>query len=72
MNDLGASLHGDGTDHSPGAEVVNEIEAAGGEAIVNGDDVSDWDAAGRLVEQAIETSVVSTPSCATPASCATA
>ena len=36
-------------------EVVAEIDAAGGEAVVNGDDVSDWDGAGRLVEQAIDT-----------------
>ncbi|MDQ1430506.1 MAG: hypothetical protein QOF40_1108 [Actinomycetota bacterium] len=54
VNDLGASLQGDTTDESPGAEVVNEIRAAGGEAIVNGDDVSDWDGAGRLVAQAID------------------
>src|SRR3954453_5517918 len=54
VNDLGASLTGDPTDESPGAEVVNEIRAAGGEAVVNGDDVSDWDGAGRLVAQALE------------------
>ena len=55
VNDLGASLTGDATDESPGQEVVNEIVAAGGEAVVNGDDVSDWDGAGRLVAQAIDT-----------------
>ena len=55
VNDLGASLQGDATDESPGAEVVNEITAAGGEAVVNGDDVSDWDGAGRLIQQAIDT-----------------
>src|SRR3954454_21333310 len=55
VNDLGATLTGEGTDESPAAEVVHEIEAAGGEAIVNGDDVSDWDAAGSLVQQAIDT-----------------
>ena len=71
VNDLGASLQGDATDESPGAEVVDEIRAAGGEAVVNGDDVSDWDGAGRLVEQAIASSVVSTPSSATRASSAT-
>jgi NAD(P)-dependent dehydrogenase (short-subunit alcohol dehydrogenase family) len=54
VNDLGASLEGDATDESPGQEVVNEIVAAGGEAIVNGDDVSDWDGAGRMVAQAID------------------
>jgi NAD(P)-dependent dehydrogenase (short-subunit alcohol dehydrogenase family) len=55
VNDLGASLEGDATDESPGQEVVNEIVAAGGEAVVNGDDVSDWDGAGRMVAQAIDT-----------------
>ena len=55
VNDLGASLTGDATDESPGQEVVYEIVAAGGEAVVNGDDVSDWDGAGRLVAQAIDT-----------------
>ena len=55
VNDLGASLTGDPTDESPGQDVVNEILATGGEAVVNGDDVSDWDGAGRLVAQAIDT-----------------
>ena len=54
VNDRGASLQGDVPDESPGAEVVKEIRAGGGEAIVNGDDVSDWDGAGRLVAQAID------------------
>jgi NAD(P)-dependent dehydrogenase (short-subunit alcohol dehydrogenase family) len=55
VNDLGASLTGDATDESPGQEVVDEIVAAGGEAVVNGDDVSDWDGAGRMVAQAVDT-----------------
>jgi NAD(P)-dependent dehydrogenase (short-subunit alcohol dehydrogenase family) len=55
VNDLGASLSGDATGESPGEEVVAEIVAAGGEAVVNGDDVSDWDGAGRMVAQAIDT-----------------
>ena len=54
VNDLGASLTGDATADSPGEEVVAEIVAAGGEAVVNGDDVSDWDGAGRMVAQAID------------------
>jgi NAD(P)-dependent dehydrogenase (short-subunit alcohol dehydrogenase family) len=53
VNDLGASLQGESTDESPAAEVVREIRDAGGEAIVNGDDVSDWDGAGHLVAQAV-------------------
>ena len=53
VNDLGATLDGHGTDLSPASQVVEDIRAAGGEAIVNGDDVSDWDGAGRMVAQAI-------------------
>lgn len=55
VNDLGATLGGDGIDLSPAQEVVAEIDAAGGRAVVNGDDVSDWDGAGRLIQQAIDT-----------------
>jgi NAD(P)-dependent dehydrogenase (short-subunit alcohol dehydrogenase family) len=55
VNDLGAELDGSGTDLSPAQEVVNEITAVGGEAIENGDDVSDWDGASRLVRTAIDT-----------------
>lgn len=55
VNDLGASLQGEGIDMSPAQEVVNEIVANGGEAIVNGDDISDWDGAGSLVQSAIDT-----------------
>jgi NAD(P)-dependent dehydrogenase (short-subunit alcohol dehydrogenase family) len=54
VNDLGASLAGEGTDLSPAAEVVQEIEGAGGEAMVNGDDVSDWDGAGRMVAATVD------------------
>ena len=55
VNDLGASLAGVGQDPGPAEEVVREIEAMGAEAAVNGDDVSDWDAAGAMVRQAIDT-----------------
>lgn len=54
VNDVGASLGGEGHDNSPAAEVVEEIMAAGGQAILNADDVSDWDGAGQMVRQAIE------------------
>src|SRR5262245_13895120 len=52
VNDIGASVTGEGTDSSPAREVVAAIEAAGGQAIVNGEDVSSWEGAGRLVEAA--------------------
>ncbi len=55
VNDLGAESDGSGKDIGPAAEVVAEIEAMGGEAVVNGDDVSDWEGAQRMVNQAIET-----------------
>jgi NAD(P)-dependent dehydrogenase (short-subunit alcohol dehydrogenase family) len=54
VNDLGATLDGQGTDMSPAAEVVQVIEAMGGRAIVNGDDIADWDGAASLVQQAVD------------------
>lgn len=53
VNDIGTSLGGEGRDTSAADEVVAEIIAAGGKAIANYDDVTDWDAAGRIVEAAI-------------------
>ena len=38
----------------PRRRVVDEIRAAGGEAVANGEDVSDWDSAGRIIATAIE------------------
>lgn len=54
VNDIGASLGGEGTDTSPAQQVVDEICAAGGEAIANGEDVAEWDSAGRLVAAAVD------------------
>ena len=55
VNDLGGSVDGTGNDVSPAQQVVDEILATGGEAAVNGDDVSTWDGAQSLVRQAIDT-----------------
>ncbi|HZN13548.1 MAG TPA: SDR family oxidoreductase [Acidimicrobiales bacterium] len=56
VNDLGAERDGTGAASAgPAQEVVDEIKAMGGDAIVNGDDVSDFDAAGRMVQSAIDT-----------------
>ncbi len=55
VNDLGAEVDGAGASTGPAAEVVEEIRGFGGEAVVNGDDISDWDGAGRLVNTAIDT-----------------
>jgi NAD(P)-dependent dehydrogenase (short-subunit alcohol dehydrogenase family) len=54
VNDLGVATDGTGVDTTPAEEVVAEITADGGEALANGDDVSDWDGAGRLVAAAVE------------------
>ena len=55
VNDIGAELDGAAGDISVAQQVVNEIKAAGGEACVNGDDVSSWDGAKRMIDQAVET-----------------
>jgi NAD(P)-dependent dehydrogenase (short-subunit alcohol dehydrogenase family) len=54
VNDLGGSVSGDGTDPGAAELVVAEILAMGGDAIANGDDVSDWDGAKRLIDTALE------------------
>ena len=55
VNDLGGSVTGEGQDLTPAQEVVNIIEQAGGEAVVNGDSVADFQAAKRMVQQAVDT-----------------
>ncbi len=55
VNDLGGSIDGSGQESGPAHDVVAEIEAMGGEAVANGDDVSDFDGAKGLVDQAIST-----------------
>jgi len=55
VNDLGAGHDGAGADTGPAAQVVGEIRAMGGEAAVNTDSVSDWQAAARMVRQAVDT-----------------
>lgn len=54
VNDLGATADGHGSSNSPAQQVVDEIQALGGEAIANGADVADWEACGALVQQAID------------------
>jgi NAD(P)-dependent dehydrogenase (short-subunit alcohol dehydrogenase family) len=55
VNDLGAGVDGKGADVSPAQQVVDEIKAGGGDAIVNGDDVSSFDGAKNMVDTAIKT-----------------
>ena len=55
VNDLGVARDGTGADHGPAQLVVDEIIAAGGDAIANTDDIADWDGARRLVHTAVDT-----------------
>lgn len=55
VNDLGGDSHGEGADATPAQQVVAEIQAMGGEAVVNGDNVADWAGAERMVRQAVDT-----------------
>ena len=54
VNDIGGEVDGSGRSTGPAQDVVDEIIAAGGEAVVNGDDISTWDGSERLVQQAID------------------
>ena len=53
VNDLGASMDGSGADASPARTVVDEIRSSGGDAVVNGENVADFDGAKRMIEQAL-------------------
>ena len=54
VNDLGGANDGTGADVTPAQEVAAQIRAMGGEAVVNGDNVADWQGAQRLINCAIE------------------
>ena len=54
VNDIGAALDGSGGEQTPAQEVVDEIEAAGGEAIASYDSVSDWNSAEKIIQCALD------------------
>jgi NAD(P)-dependent dehydrogenase (short-subunit alcohol dehydrogenase family) len=54
VNDLGVELDGSSARSGPAEDVVAEIEAMGGAAVANGDDIADWNGAERLVRTAID------------------
>jgi NAD(P)-dependent dehydrogenase (short-subunit alcohol dehydrogenase family) len=54
VNDIGASVSGEGRDAAPAQQVVDAIKAAGGEAVASTDSVADWDSAGRIVQCALD------------------
>ena len=55
VNDLGGARTGEGSDVGPAQQVVDEIVAAGGQAVANTNDCSSWSGAEEMVNQAIET-----------------
>ena len=55
VNDLGGAADGTGDDRTPAQQVVEEIQAMGGEAVANADNVADWEGGQRLVNTAVET-----------------
>jgi NAD(P)-dependent dehydrogenase (short-subunit alcohol dehydrogenase family) len=54
VNDLGATLDGAPSGEQPGDEVVAAIRAAGGEAIVDGGSVADWNQAHKMVTAGVD------------------
>ena len=73
VNDIGTSTAGEGSDAGPAQQVVDEIRAAGGEAVASTDSVADC--AGRQPHRHVRARHISAASTAwstTPASCATA
>ena len=54
VNDLGATLDGQASGEQPANEVVDTIANAGGEAIVEGGSVADWNAAHKMVQAAVD------------------
>jgi NAD(P)-dependent dehydrogenase (short-subunit alcohol dehydrogenase family) len=55
VNDLGGLPDGSGNDVTPAQQVVEEIKAAGGEAVVNGGSVASFSDARDMVQQAVDT-----------------
>ncbi|XAH23073.1 SDR family NAD(P)-dependent oxidoreductase [Xylophilus sp. GW821-FHT01B05] len=54
VNDLGGTLNGGGSSVTAAQAVVDEIVAAGGQAIANGASVTDFDAVQAMVQQAVD------------------
>ena len=53
VNDVGVAPDGTGGAAGPAQQVVDEITAAGGQAVANTDDIADWAGAERLVQTAV-------------------
>lgn len=54
VNDIGASLKGEGADASAAQAIVDQITAAGGKAVVDGHSIADWDGAQAIIQTAVD------------------
>jgi NAD(P)-dependent dehydrogenase (short-subunit alcohol dehydrogenase family) len=54
VNDLGASVHGEGADKTPAQQVVEEIKKAGGQAVANADNIATVKGGENLVQAAVD------------------
>src|ERR1700752_5165532 len=54
INDIGASLAGEGRSASPAEETKRLIEGAGGAAAISTDSVAEWSSAQKIVQAALD------------------
>src|SRR2546421_8485381 len=54
INDIGASLAGEGRSATPAEETKQLIEEAGGEAAISTDSVAEWSSAQKIVQAALD------------------
>jgi NAD(P)-dependent dehydrogenase (short-subunit alcohol dehydrogenase family) len=54
VNDLGGTTDGTGADQTPAQKVVDEIKAAGGEAVPDYNSVSEWESAQAIIQTALD------------------
>ena len=54
VNDIGATLDGQGASAGPAEEVAEEVRAMGGRAVIDGHDVADWEGSRRIVQTALD------------------
>lgn len=54
VNDIGSSIQGDGADMGPAQQVVDEIKAAGGDAVANTDSVATPEGGQAIIDAALD------------------
>lgn len=54
-NDIGCDIHGEGRSAKAAEDTVQQVRAAGSEAVSNTDSVASWEGAQRIVECALDT-----------------